>query len=213
VIEKVAAAPYVIQLMDSQGAKLIEHTEGPYDSTGPDEVKLGVIASRDWNKEELTEAFFRERGAFNELYRIRNFALSDYSTGIDKFPNSIPLKKAAGRLDISLNRFAQATTLLSAVLAATPNDDEAVYYLAAAQLGLGQDDAARLTLGKLPPSSQFTPAASLLHVRLAARSQDYAGALARLTPLLIGYSGPARLGAIPLGPMRKRARFHRKNRG
>jgi hypothetical protein len=207
VIDKPVAAPYVIQVMDARGSKvLLEHTEGVYDSTGPEAVKLGVIQSRDWSKEESTESFYLEKGAYSELYRLRNSALSDYSKGMQKFPGSMPLKKAAGRLDVTLNRFAEATGLLTTVLAADPADDETRYYLGAAQAALRQDEEARLTLSKLPPDSSFIRSVALLKVRLAARSKDYAGGVASFKPLLSGYFRPGRLGAIEVALLRNAGR-------
>ena len=202
IIENPGAAPYVIQVKDAGGSLLLEHTEGHYDSTGPEQAKLGRIQPRDWSGLEQAESFFLEKGSFHELNRLWSSALSDYSKGLERFPNSVPLKKAAGRLDLTLNRFAEATKFLAAVLGATPGDDEAIYYLGAAQAALGQDDAARLTLGKLTPDSPFARAAALPLVRVAARGKDYAGGLTSLKPLLSGYSGPARLGAIEVALLR-----------
>jgi len=201
IVENPRASPYGIQVKDAGGSVLLEHTEGHYDSTGTDQAKLGKIQPRDWNGEEQTESFFLERGAFDELNRRWSSALSDYSRGLERFPNSIQLKKAAGRLDLTLNRFAGATRFLT-----TPGDDETLYYLGAAQAALGQDDAARLTLGKLTPNSLFVRPAALPLVRVAARSKDYAGGLSSLKPLLSGYSGPARVGAIEVALLRHAGR-------
>ena len=196
VIENPGASPYVVQIKDARGVLLLEHTEGKYDAIGPEKVQLGKSEKRDWKGEPERESLLLEKGGFHELNRFWSLALSDYTKGMERFPDSVALKKAAGRLDLTLNRYREASKLLATVVAASPGDDEAIYGLGAAQEALGEDEAARLTLGKLALASSFWSAAALPRARIAARSKDYAPSLTSLQPLLAGHAGPAGIGAI-----------------
>ena len=63
---------------------------------------------------------FQKRRAGVEQLRdtVEAVCRNDYSTSLKLFPSSVPLQKAAGRLDVELDRAEEAAPLLARVLAA-----------------------------------------------------------------------------------------------
>lgn len=205
-LEKSGAAVYTIQVSDAAGALLIEHTEDRYDAAGPQEVKLGKQPQEDWNKPDETEDFLLARGNYNELHQQRSFAYHDYFLGLRRFPASLPLHKAAGRLALGLNRFEEAANLLGKVHAAAPSDIETSYLLGVVQAMLGRDAEARQTLSGVNPATALGPPAALQLAAVATRAKDYAAALVALKPLLPRGGGPVRGGALEVALLRHSGR-------
>ncbi len=181
---------YTILLADSQGAILLEHTEGRYDAAGPEEIKPGKQPQTDWNTPDQTEAFLLARGNYYELHQQWSFAHYDYTAGMQRFPSSVPLRKAAARFALGLNRFEEAAGLLAKVLLAkVPADDEVTYLSGVANAMLGHDAEPRNALAQVAANSVFGPAAARQLAGLAARANDNAGALAALKRLPGGAGG------------------------
>ncbi len=70
-------------------------------------------------------------------------ALSTYREGLKYFPVSVVLHRAAGRLEVALKQYPEATELLSPVLTRISNDKEASYYLGIAYAAMGELEKAR----------------------------------------------------------------------
>jgi hypothetical protein len=194
---------YTVELADSRGAILLRHIENQYDALPPSEAPLGKVPDPDWAAGGDSEHVYLSRGNDNELRQQWIFAFSDYSAGLQSYPSSIPLKKAAGRLDLNLNRFEEAAALLQSVVAASPSDDEALFYLGVAQAMAGRDAQAREILSRLRPDSSWRSAAAAQLVEISARAKNDAAALALLKPLLAESNPPSRLGAVEVALLRR----------
>ena len=70
-------------------------------------------------------------------------ARSTYREGLNRFPASVRLQRAAGRLDVALQQYAEAIKLLSATLMRISNDKEASYYLGIAHAATGEWENSR----------------------------------------------------------------------
>jgi Flp pilus assembly protein TadD len=208
VIENAGAAALTLQLVDSHGAILVQHTEDQYDALTLTQVNPNPQAEPDWSHSAESEAFLLARGEHNELSSHLSFARNDYSTGLKLYPSSVPLQKAAGRLAVELDRAEEAAPLLSRVLAATPNDIETAYLLGVAEAMRGRDAEARQAFERVPAGSEFADATALELTYVAARAKDYQRALSALKPLLLGGSiaeplRPARPGAMEVALLRR----------
>ena len=203
VVDSPASTPYTVQLVDSQGAVLLEHTENQYDALAADQVKLGK--QPDPPAPDLkTEAGLLAHGNAQELVSQLIAARQDYANGMKSFPESAALRKAAGRLAFTLNRFDEAADLLAR--AAAPGDDEVSYLLGATRAALGQTADARAALSAVSATSAFYAAARLQLALAAARDQDYTGALEALEPLLDPAPLVARPGALEVALLRRAGR-------
>ena len=200
VLENPGTAALTLQLVDSHGAVLVQHTEDQYNALTEAQLKPNLQPEPDWAHAPETEAFLLARGEHNELDSHWTFALHDYTTGLKLYPSSVALQKAAGRLDLELDRAEEAAPLLARVLAATPNDAEAAYLLGLAEAMRGRDREARQALERVPAGSAFANAAALQLTYIAARAKDYPAALASLKPLLPRASRP---GAIEVALLRR----------
>lgn len=104
---------------------------------------------------------------------------------------------------MGLGRFEEAAKLLAHVHAAVPADEEACYYLGAAQAGLGRDADARRSLAQVRPASPFGAPAALQLAFAAARAGEYSASLGFLKPLLSARSGSVRPGALEVALLRR----------
>jgi len=130
---------YTVTLSDNSGEIILTHTEGKYDfllkSEVPKELPPAYVYPP---SEKRTESDFLELGGDQERNGEVLDALSTYREGLKRFPDSISLHRAAGRLDVGLKQFADATIQLSPVLARISNDKEAAYYLGVAYAATGE---------------------------------------------------------------------------
>jgi cytochrome c-type biogenesis protein CcmH/NrfG len=203
-VDNPGAAALTLELLDSHGALLLQHNEGPYNALTVAQVDPKRGAQPDWTHTIETEAFLLARGEYNELTSHMSFAYSDYAKGLKLFPSSVPLQKAAGRAALELDRAEEAAALLGRVFAAVPSDVETAYLLGLAEAMQGRDQEARQALERVPASFEFADAAALQLTAIAARAKDYPGALSSLKPLLIAEpSRPVRPGAIEVALLRR----------
>jgi len=138
---------YTVTLSDESGKTILTHTEGKYDflpkSEVPKELPLAYVYPP---AEKRTEGDFLEIGTEQERQGEVLDALTTYREGLKRFPESIALHRAAGRLDVGLKQFADAAVQLFPVLARISNDKEAAYYLGMAYVALGDLEKARRAL-------------------------------------------------------------------
>jgi len=121
---------YTVTLSDESGKAILTHTEGKYDFMAKSEVPKELPPAYVYPpSEKRTESDFLELGSDQERNGEVLDALSTYREGLKRFPDSISLHRATGRLDVGLKQFADAAVQLSPVLTRISNDREAAYYL------------------------------------------------------------------------------------
>jgi len=132
-----AAGKVRLELRDHDGKLLLSHTDGSYDwdpestiKVGPQELfatpAVGVRTEDDWTK----------LGADQEANGKVVLALATYRDALAKYPQSLGLQRAAGRLAASLQHYEEAEKLLSEAQKRNTTDAETAYYLGVAEDGL-----------------------------------------------------------------------------
>ncbi len=196
------SGPFRIQVHDSKGALLLEHTEGSYNAEVPAGIKPGPRQLPDWNGPE-TEWLLAKREIFNELSGLSKFARNDYSIGMARFPRNPAFGLEAARMSLSLLRFEDAAKFAANVLALAHDDNEAIYYAGVAQGAQGNDAAARPLLSRVSVASKYGPAAAFEIALLSSRAHDFDKALATLQPLMAEPGRASRIGAIRVALLRR----------
>ncbi len=139
-----AGKTYAVTLTDKSGETVLKHTEGQYDfwpkSQIPKELPPAYVYPA---AEKRSESDFLELGSEAERNGELLNALSTYRDGVQRFPGSVPLQRAAGRLDVSLKQYAEAVQYLSAVVTRVSNDMEASYYLGLAYAATAEWEESR----------------------------------------------------------------------
>jgi tetratricopeptide (TPR) repeat protein len=204
VLPNAAASPFTLNLSDAKGATLLEHTEGRYAMLTPEQYRRSKQPAAAPSIRE-TETAAAAKGRQDELEQHWSIAWTAYTTGLGRFPSSIPLLKEAGLLALALNRFEDAAHLLQPVYAIAATD-EVAYSLGTALAMLRRDAEAREILAHINPSTSFGRPAALQLVFLAALKNDSSGALTALKPLLPTRGGPVRPGALEVALLRRSGR-------
>ena len=139
-----ASATYTIEIRDQTGKVLLRHTEGKYDFVSRDQVQTGKQAPREYPAEVNRGADdFLAVGIDQESNGELIVALKTYQEGLERFPNSIALNQAAGRLEVIVNQYDLAAQHLSKALAWVNSDHETAYYLGLALAAQGDVQGAR----------------------------------------------------------------------
>lgn len=168
---------YTFELRDAKGSVLLSQTEGQYDWTPVEDVHVGPQpAYQIPEPERRTEDDWLQLGNSEELDGNPLGALQTYQSGLQKFPESFGLNKAAGRLCASLLRYEEAKQHLEPVLARDTSDAEISYYLGIAYEGLGQNRQARESYEAAARSPQFRAAAGVRLAEFLARQGSLKGA-------------------------------------
>lgn len=161
---------YTFELRDSKGSVLLRQTEGEYDWTPADQIRTGPQPSFNIpDREHRAEDDWLQLGNEEELNGALLAALQTYHDALARFPDSMQLRKAAGRLCASLLHYEEAKTLLDRVAARDTTDAEAAYYLAIADEGLGKNREARESYESAERLPAFRSAAGLRLAELSAR--------------------------------------------
>jgi tetratricopeptide (TPR) repeat protein len=169
---------YTFLLTSAKGEPLLKHTEGVYDVVPRDRVKTGPqpqIQTPD--PKSWAEGDFLKSAADLELHGDYLNAWDAYRSGLAKFPASVPLLKAAGRLADALWHYQEASTLLGKAEQRDPSDAETHYYRGIAETALDHPAEAHTELEAALNSPSFRAAGGLLLAELMARQHDAAGAL------------------------------------
>ena len=161
---------YTFELRDANGAVLLSQTEGEYDWTPIEEVRVGPQpAYQIPEPERRTGDDWRQLGDEEELDGNPLGALQTYQGGLGKFPESFALSKAAGRLYASLLRFQEAKQSLESVHSRDTSDSEISYYLGIAYEGIGENREARESFEAAARMPDFRAAAGIRLAELSAR--------------------------------------------
>ena len=179
----VEAPRYTVEIGDAGGARLA-HTEGVFDLAPEAEIQVGPQPTRALPPPaQRGEGDVLEAGTDQELNGQRLAAWSTYAGGLGRFPESLGLLKAAGRLGVVLHRYDEATTLLQRALARDTTDAEVQYYLGLAHEARGEERQARTAWENAQQFGPFRAPALLKLAQAEARAGHPGAALARLRDL------------------------------
>jgi tetratricopeptide (TPR) repeat protein len=135
---------YSVVLMEKSGQPILTHTEGKYDFVPKSEVPKALPPPYVYPSiEKRGESDFLELGTEQERNGMVLDALSTYSEGLKRYPESVVLHRAAGRLEVVLKQYPQAIEQLSPAVTRVSNDKEASYYLGIAYASTGEWEKSR----------------------------------------------------------------------
>lgn len=173
-----AGKSYTFLVSDAKGEPLLKHTEGVYDLLPRNQVRTGQQPEPKPREEKAwLDGDFLTHGTDLELQGDYLAAWARYQSGLAKYPSSVGLLKAAGRLAVALWRFEDASRLLAKAEEGAPSDPETHYYRGISETALGHSSNARTELEAAYTSPPFRTASGLLLAELLAREHDTAGAL------------------------------------
>lgn len=157
--------------LKSSGGVLLSQTEGQYDWMPESQIKLGrQTAYKIPEENERTADDWLQLGKDEELNGNLLAAIQTYEKGLQKFPSSFEVLKAAGRLDASLNRFEEALPRLVEVHGRNTSDTEISYYLGIAYEGLEREEEAADAFREALRPPDFRAAAAVRLAEVQARS-------------------------------------------
>ena len=198
-----AGSPCTFTLKDRSGALLVRHTEGQFDWTPAAEVKTGPQPPRAVPPAaSRTEGDWLALGTDQELNGRKLDALGTYQGGLERYPDSVDLARAAGRLEVSLKRFGAAAPHLERVLERTSQDREAAYYLGLADAGLANTRGAQIAFETSQLYGLHRPAATFALAGAAARAGNRQEALRLLERMTDESPLAVRGGAIRVALLR-----------
>jgi len=186
--------PLTLAVLDRDGAGVLAHTEGRYDLLSDALIRTGpvpqppVVAPEQWSEGEWLAA-----GDEQERSGAMLPALATHRAGLARFPASLALERAAGRLAVTEMQYASGEQLLYDVLERVSTDHEAAYYLALARLALGDTVRARLLLEAAQQFGVLRPMATYWIAALDARAGSVPLAYARVRRALQDAPGDLRL--------------------
>ena len=194
---------YTLQVLDSMGIVMLSHTEDTYDYTPASEIEVGPQPriSRP-EAAQRREGDWLAVGSDQERNGDRLRALGTYRAGLDRFPESIELHRAAGRLAVALKQYDAAIGNLRFVLDRTSNDYEASYYLGHARDATGANREARLAWENAQRFGTWRPAANFGLASLSAREWDFEQALDYLRRVTAEPGHAVRAGAMEVALLR-----------
>jgi Flp pilus assembly protein TadD len=164
------AKRYTFEVLDGRGELLLHQTEGEFDWTPKAQVQVGPQQHYAMPAaEKRSEDDWVQLGKDEELNGARLTALSDYKQALSRFPTSLTLEKAAGRLSADLLRYQEAVAYLEPVERRETWNAETAYYLGIAYDGLGRAREARLAFESARLLPEYHAAASLRLAELEAR--------------------------------------------
>jgi tetratricopeptide (TPR) repeat protein len=198
-----AGAKYTMTLRDRNGAVVLQHTEDTFDYTPASEIKTGPQpAHRFPPAEERTPDDFDALGMDQELDGRVLEAMTTYREGLRRFPDSLELRRAAGRLAVGLKQFDAAIGDLGAVLGRVSNDREAAYYLGVAAAARRDNRRARLSWEIAQQFGAFRAPSLFALAALTAREGRLEAALATLQRLVGEEPEATRAGSMEVALLR-----------
>ena len=203
----IGESAHTVELRDAAGRVLIAHTQGRYDVAPRAEIAVGPQRAHAFPPlERQTAGDFVERGRGEELEGRLLRAWDTYEAGRTRFPASFDLARAAGRLAVALQRYAEAAPRLEEALARVSSDGEAHYYLGLARAGLGDDERARASWEAAAHFARWRAPSLLQLARGAARAGDGGHAVGLLDQAIAAGPGITRAGALQVALLRRAGR-------
>src|SRR4029077_19116274 len=127
-----------IEVVDASGHVLLSHTEDTWDYAPESSIQLGRQSSPATPPaQERSDGAFVALGDTEERDGKLLAAWETYRQGLERFPESLGLLKAAGRLAVGLKRPEEAIPFLARALARVSNEPEVQYYLGLAHAAVG----------------------------------------------------------------------------
>jgi tetratricopeptide (TPR) repeat protein len=199
-----AGATYTVELRDEAGEVVLRHTEGKYDFVGHDQVRLGKQPSHEFPAEANRSADdFLAVGTDEESNGQLAAALGTYRGGLTRFPDSIALNRAAGRLEVILRQYGAAVPHLSKALAWVSSDHEGAYYLGLALEAKGDDRDARIQWEFAQQSGSYHAPAMMALAAMEARGGDRTRALGMIQEVVRNRPDLTRAGGMEVALLRK----------
>ena len=198
-----AGPRYTLELLDAGDRPIVAHTEDAYDFTPAERIDTGPRPPIAYpGPSDRSEGDWLALGADRERNGDRLRALETYRNGLERYPRSIELHKAAGRLGVVLKQFETAAGNLRFVLERVSNDYEAAYYLGHALEATGEGRGACLAWESAQRYGTWRPAALFALAALTAREGDREGALSLLAEAAAAAPHPTRAGGMQVALLR-----------
>jgi predicted Zn-dependent protease len=200
-----SGAVYRFELLDAKGTLLLAHTEGVYDADPVSSAALGPLPQPDCAHPASADVFVN-CNRDNERNGHYYWATVNYPKGLEQFPHSAAIEKAAGRLAVGQQRYGEAVRMLEAAATSLPGDAEVTYYLGVAQAALGQEEHAQATWQRIAADAAFGMAARVETAASLARGGKIEDALERLRQARSLPGFPLRAGRMEAALLRTAAK-------
>lgn len=200
------AHSYRVELSDQRGAILLAHTAGAISSLTASSHRAAKHTALDANH-ATSESEFLQIAEHDELNGKLQSADADYQIALSKFPISVALLKAEGRVLVEINRPAAAAKDLTQAQSKLPDDPEIHYHLGLAYLDQTLEQKAFAEFSAVSAKSQFAHSAAVQLAAMAARSKDWDGALQRLRKVSADSGDRTRAGAMEVAFLRHAGRL------
>jgi tetratricopeptide (TPR) repeat protein len=216
--KEIAGSSFTFEVADRAGTVLLRHTDGEFDRTHVSAVAVGAQPNRRVVRTATSSpADIVESGTLDELEGRRLVAMAAYREGLEKYPNSVSLLKAAGRLAIALgwaeagsdadnSEEKHAIAWLEAAYLRNTTDVEVQYYLGLGLAAAGRADPLNDARRHLESAARFSPTripATLQLSRLFARNGDLPKALQVLETAMPQAPRAVSLGALEVSLLRR----------
>lgn len=198
-----ASGAYTVELRNEAGEVLLRHTEGKYDFISHDKVQAGKQPSHEFPAEPNRSADdFLALGTDQESNGELPVAHTTYQRGLARFPDSIALNRAAGRVEVILRQYAPAAQHLSKTQAWVNSDHETAYYLGLALAANGDERGARSQCEFAQQSASYHAPAMMMLAAMGARAGDRERALKMVQQAVHNRPDLTRGGAIEIALLR-----------
>lgn len=191
-----------VDILNTSGDVILHQAEGKYDGVPFDKGSPNPEPAPPSTK-EASELGFLVRGLFNEQREQLAWAWGEYIAGLARFPSSVKLREAAGRVAFTAGRYEEAVRLLEPLAAGPIPYPADQYYYGVARARTGAPQQARTALSSAAIDPAWGPAARLQLALLAARGKDLTSAVQTIQALAAGPHGSSQTGAFEIALLRR----------
>ena len=172
---ELATGPVTARMETETAEEVIAHTEGVLDVDV--DVPVGPVPQRVVPEpDDRAEGDWLEAGVAQEREGRRLWARTLYLEGLNRFPESLALRRALGRLDVVLKRYPSAVEHLTVATERVSTDRESWYYLGHGLLALGDTAGSASAWEKSQAFGPFRDASRYHLAAHRARGGDLDGA-------------------------------------